>query len=100
MPTHSSRRFPSITIENSSFSCFREGSHPSYVTQCEKFTPQLKAACENGSFSHPEILVAYELSSKMSFLGRDEHKFSQEKVLMKSLNKTTSIHHHDDQNHG
>jgi hypothetical protein len=36
----------------------------------------------------------------MNLLGRDEHNFSQEKVLMKSLNTPTSIHHHDDQNHG
>jgi hypothetical protein len=75
-------------------------SHPGYSTQCEKFAPQLKAACENQAFSHPGILAACELSSKMSFLGRDEHNFSQEKVLMKSLNIPSSIHHHDDQNHG
>jgi hypothetical protein len=31
---------------------------------------------------------------------RDEGKFSQEKVLMKSMSTPTSIHHHDDQNFG
>jgi hypothetical protein len=36
----------------------------------------------------------------MSFLGRDEHNFSEEKVLMRSLSTPSSIHHHDDQNHG
>jgi hypothetical protein len=39
--------------------------------------------------SHPGIPATCEISSKVSFLGRDECKFSQEKVLMRSLS-----HHH------
>ena len=31
---------------------------------------------------------------------KQDRSFSQEKVLMKSLSTPTSIHHHDDQNHG
>jgi hypothetical protein len=64
------------------------------------FAPWLKTTCENQAFSQANILAAYEPSSKMRFLEREESNFSQEKVLMKSLSTPSSIHHHDDQNHG
>jgi hypothetical protein len=92
MPTPSSRRSLLETSRIHLFPCFRKSLHPGYSTQCEKFTPWLKAAYENQAFSHPRILAACEPSSKMSFLGRDESNFSQEKVLMKSLSTPSLIH--------
>jgi len=60
----------------------------------------LKVACENHTFSRANVLVACEPSSKMIFLVREKSNFSQEKVLMKSLNTSSLTHHHDDQNPG
>jgi hypothetical protein len=82
------------------FPFFRKISHPSSSTQCELLAPWLKAAYENHAFSQANIIAACEQSSKMLFLEREEGKFSQEKVIMKSLSTPSSIHHHDEQNHG
>jgi hypothetical protein len=82
------------------FPYFRKSSHPSSSTQCELLAPWLKEAYENHAFLQANILAAYEQSSKMSFLEEMKITFSQEKVLMKSLSTPSSIHHHDDQNHG